>query len=91
VGHDGWELAGSAFSPRGDRLGSDQRKRRIRDPVLILESHPMVGRQVEDARRELVMRRGTEAYLALGRWMPAVDVVIVLAVRSAREAGYQGQ
>jgi hypothetical protein len=31
-----------------------------------------------------------EAYLALYRWMPAMNVVLVLAVRNAREAGYQG-
>jgi plasmid stabilization system protein ParE len=63
---------------------------RIRDGVLILEQHPMMGRQVEDGRRELVMGRGVEAYLALYRWMPAMNVVLVLAVRNAREAGYQG-
>lgn len=65
--------------------------RRIRDAVLILEQHPMIGRQVEEGRRELVMGRGSEAYLALYRWLPATEVVLVLAVRNAREAGYQGE
>lgn len=61
---------------------------RIRDAILILEQHPLIGRQVEEGRRELVMGRGVHAYLALYRWMPAVDSVFVLAVRNAREAGY---
>lgn len=51
----------------------------------------MIGRQVEDGRRALVMGRGAEAYLALYRWVPAAEVVLVLAVRNALEAGYQGE
>jgi len=46
--------------------------------VQILEQHPMMGRQVEDGRREPVMGRGTEAYREPYRWVPAVEVVIVL-------------
>ncbi len=60
---------------------------RIRAAILILEQHPLIGRQVEEGRRELVMGRGVHAYLALYRWMPAADSVFVLAVRNAREAG----
>lgn len=64
---------------------------RLRDAVLIPEEHPMIGRHVEDGRRELVMGRGAEACLALYRWVPAAEVVLVLAVRNALEAGYQGE
>jgi len=63
--------------------------RRIREGVLILEQHPLIGRQVEDGRRELVMGRGMYAYLALYRWLPSADSALVLAVRNAREAGYR--
>ena len=64
---------------------------KIRDAVLILEQHPMLGRQVEEGRRELVMGRGSDAYPAFYRWVPAGEVILVLAVRNAREAGYQGE
>lgn len=63
---------------------------RLRDRVLILERHPLIGRQVEAGRRELVMGRGSEAHLALYRWVPPIDAVFVLAVRHAQKAGYRG-
>jgi plasmid stabilization system protein ParE len=62
---------------------------RIRQGVLILEQHPLIGRPAEEGRRELVMGRGASAYLALYRWLPQLDTVLVLAIRNAREAGYR--
>jgi len=62
---------------------------RIREAVMILERHPMLGRPVEQGRRELVIGRGRDCYLALYRWLPGEDTVLVLAVRDAREAGYR--
>ena len=64
--------------------------RRIRDAVLILDQYPLIGHQVEDGHRELVMGRGSQDYLALYRWMPAANTVSVLTVRNEREARYQG-
>jgi plasmid stabilization system protein ParE len=61
---------------------------RIREGILILERHPLMGRVVEDGRRELIVSRGRSAHLVLYRWRPAEDVVLVLAVRDARQAGY---
>lgn len=61
---------------------------RIREAVMFLEHHPLIGREVEDGRRELVISRGRNAYLALYRWRPAEDTVLVLAIRDARQAGY---
>jgi plasmid stabilization system protein ParE len=61
----------------------------IREAVMMLERHPLIGRSVEDGRRELVISHGRLAYLALYRWIPANDTVLVLAIRDAREAGYQ--
>lgn len=61
---------------------------RIREAVLILERHPLIGRQVEDGRRELVVSRGRSAHVVLYRWIPADDTILVLAVRDARQAGY---
>lgn len=62
----------------------------IREAIMILERHPLLGRAVEDGRRELVISQGRKAYLALYRWWPADDTVLVLAIRHAREAGYSG-
>jgi plasmid stabilization system protein ParE len=62
----------------------------IREAIEVLERHPLLGREVEDGRRELVISQGRNAYLALYRWWPAEGTVLVLAVRHAREAGYSG-
>ena len=61
---------------------------RIRDAVVILEDHRLMGRPAEEGRRELVMGRRSEAYIALYRWLPANDTALILAVRHSKEAGY---
>jgi len=62
---------------------------RIREAIEILERHPYIGRTVEEGRRELVISRGRNSYLALYRFIPARDLILILAIRSSREAGYQ--
>jgi plasmid stabilization system protein ParE len=61
---------------------------RIREGVMILERHPLIGRLVEDGRRELMVSRGRLAHVVLYRWIPADETILVLAVRDARQAGY---
>lgn len=53
----------------------------------VLERNPLIGRPAGD-NRELVIGRGSRGYVALYRYVAAVDTVFVLAVRSQREAGY---
>ena len=60
----------------------------IREAVLILERHPLMGREVEDGRRELIVSRGRRAHMVLYRWHFAVETILVLAIRNARQAGY---
>lgn len=60
----------------------------VRSAFEILADHPLLGRVVEDGRRELVLSRGQYGYIAKYRWLPAEDVVLILAVRHQREAGY---
>ena len=60
----------------------------IRAAFEVLADHPLLGRVAEDGRRELVLSRGKYGYIAKYRWLPAEDVVLVLAVRQQREAGY---
>ncbi|MGB8337836.1 MAG: type II toxin-antitoxin system RelE/ParE family toxin [Burkholderiales bacterium] len=53
----------------------------------VLESSPLIGRPVENGKRELVIATGASGYVALYRFVPELDTVYVLAVRSQRELG----
>ena len=61
----------------------------IRSAIGILETHPLIGRRVDENMRELVISRGATGYLALYRVDEAFDVVRVLRIRDQREAGYR--
>ena len=54
----------------------------------ILEHNPLIGRPVANAKRELVIGRRSHGYVALYCYVPGMDTVFVLAIRSQREAGY---
>lgn len=53
----------------------------------VLESSPLIGRPVENGKRELVIATGASGYVALYRYLPELDTVFVLGVRSQRELG----
>ncbi|MDQ3266793.1 MAG: type II toxin-antitoxin system RelE/ParE family toxin [Myxococcota bacterium] len=55
----------------------------------LLQRHPLLGRSVEQGLRELVISRGKTGYLALYRWQKREEVVLVLAIRHQRQAGYR--
>lgn len=57
----------------------------IVEAVEILGRHPLIGRPLENASRELVIHRGTTGYLAQYRHDVLGDEVVVLAVRHQRE------
>jgi plasmid stabilization system protein ParE len=61
----------------------------VRRAFEVLADHPLLGRQAEDGRRELILSRGKFGYVAKYRWVPADDVVLILAVRHQLEAGYK--
>jgi toxin ParE1/3/4 len=44
---------------------------------------------VKGGKRELVIGRGSRGYVALYRYVPEMDIVFILALRSQREAGYK--
>ena len=54
----------------------------------VLEQNPLIGRPVANGKRELVIGRRHRGYLALYRYVPEMDIVFVLAIRSQSEAGY---
>jgi plasmid stabilization system protein ParE len=60
----------------------------VRAAFALLADHPLLGREAEDGRRELVLSRGRYGFIAKYRWLPAEGVVLILAVRHQREAGY---
>jgi plasmid stabilization system protein ParE len=62
--------------------------RSVRRALELLADHPLLGRDAEDGRRELILSRGRYGYIAKYRWLPKEDVVMILAVRHQREAGY---
>jgi plasmid stabilization system protein ParE len=61
----------------------------IRSGVEVLASHPFLGRPTAHGRRELILSRGKSGYVALYRYDPGLDKVLVLAIRPQREAGYR--
>jgi addiction module RelE/StbE family toxin len=61
----------------------------IREAINVLERHPLIGRLERHGRRELMISRGRSGYVALYRYLDGGEVVLVLAVRHQREAGYQ--
>ncbi len=55
----------------------------------LLTHSPFIGRPARGGRRELVIGRESRGYVALYRFVAAIDTVFVLAIRGQREAGYQ--
>jgi plasmid stabilization system protein ParE len=62
----------------------------IFEALEILVRHPEMGRKVHFGQRELVISRGRTGYLALYRFLPHLDRILVLALRHQRESGYKG-
>jgi plasmid stabilization system protein ParE len=60
----------------------------IRDGIEILGRHPLVGRSCEEGLRELLISYGRSGYVALYSYEQRDDLVLVLAIRHQREAGY---
>jgi plasmid stabilization system protein ParE len=61
----------------------------VRRALELLADHPLLGREAEDGRRELILSRVKFGYVAKYRWVPSDDVVLILAVRHQLEAGYK--
>ncbi len=62
----------------------------IFEALEILVQHPEIGRKVHFGQRELVISKGRTGYLALYRFLPHIDRILVLALRHQRESGYKG-
>lgn len=74
-----------------ERHGSTEIAGRIEEIIAgldILEQHPMIGRPAPGDHRELVLGKDSRGYVVLYQYFPAIDIVLVIAIRSQREAGY---
>ena len=76
------------FIANDDPRRARERLLSVRKAIELLADHPLLGRGAEDGRRELVLARGRDGYIAKYRWLPADDIVLILAVRHQLEAGY---
>lgn len=70
---------------------SDGRERveAILESLSVLKFNPLIGRPTQASLRELIIGRQSRGYVALYRYVPEIDTVFVLAIRSQREAGYR--
>lgn len=64
------------------------RLREIVAAIDVLETNPLIGRPGSNGKRELVIGKGSQGYVALYRYVESLDIVFVLAVRAQREAGF---
>jgi plasmid stabilization system protein ParE len=55
----------------------------------VLETNPLIGRPAANDKRELIIGRRSRGYVAVYRYLPEMDTVFILALRSQREAGYE--
>lgn len=62
----------------------------IIEAVDALENHPQIGRPAESGLFELIISHGKTGYSALYSLEENDDVVLILAIRHQREAGYTG-
>lgn len=56
----------------------------------VLQSNPLIGRIVFGDTRELIIGHRARGFVALYKYIEPLDAVFVLAIRSQREAGYEG-
>lgn len=68
--------------------GADARAGEIISALDVLADNPLIGRPADDDKRELVIGRGPQGYIALYRYVPLIDTALILAIRAQREVGY---
>jgi plasmid stabilization system protein ParE len=77
------------FIAAHDPKRARERTLSVRRAFELLADHPLLGRSAEDGRRELILSRDKHGHVAKYRWLPADDIILILAVRHQLEAGYR--
>jgi len=74
---------------RFEEVDVPQRLGEVMQAMEILRHSPLIGRPVKAGHRELLIGRGSRAYIALYRYVVDINTVFVLALRNQREAGFK--
>ena len=61
----------------------------IIEAIQVLAHSPQIGRPVKDGKRELIIGKGAQGYVALYRYLAEVETVFILAIRAQRESGFK--
>lgn len=84
-----WDLERLAeFLIESERLAALEAVGLIEEAVLVLRRHPLIGRAVESGLRELLISRGRSGYVVLYSYEEMEDIILIVAIRNQREAGY---
>ncbi|HRP35090.1 MAG TPA: type II toxin-antitoxin system RelE/ParE family toxin [Gammaproteobacteria bacterium] len=67
---------------------AEARVEQIISALDVLEDNPLIGRPVGGDQRELLIGRDARGYVALYRYLPVIDIALVLVIRAQREGGY---
>lgn len=71
-----------------DSPNARARVAQIASAIDALVDNPLIGRPVARRKRELIIGRDAGGHVALYSHVAALDLVLVLAIRSQSEAGY---
>jgi addiction module RelE/StbE family toxin len=59
----------------------------IEEAIMLLERHPLIGRLIDNALRELIISRGKSGYVALYSYEQHKNTILILTIRHQRETG----
>lgn len=78
------------FLAEKNPLAAQRAAAAIKKSLLLLKDFPEMGRPYPEEVdwRELIIEFGDSGYVALYRYNPAENTVLILAVRHQKEAGY---
>lgn len=76
------------FLMESDPVAASDTVALISEAIDLLARHPYIGRSVRESLRELVISRGKTGCVALYSVERVFDVMLILAIRHQREAGY---
>lgn len=74
----------TAFLVESDPAAATETIPLILNGLKVLADHPIIGRPIDDARRELLVFRGRSGYVVQYAFRPAADEVVILAIRHQR-------
>ncbi len=75
----------SNFLLETDPATAEQTGKLLAEALRILKHHPLIGRPAKSGYRELLISRGRSGYVALYKYYPDEDKVVVYTIRHQRE------